>query len=449
MTVSTVTRTSTLGVLVIVTIIALSAWSAHAQPLFGTVSDFLVGDFYSVDPTTGAATRIGPTGFIGISSLAFHPITRVLYAVGFRLDPDGDIVDVLLTIDPVTGVGTQIGPTNIGPATVGMCPDTASDRTADIAFRSDGALFGFTPLCNALGTIDLTTGAFTALPTVNPSPSRGNGIAFSSSDVLFHANQSNLSTLNQTTGALTPVAPLTFPAGCTGLARMAALDFQPRTGRLFGILACNTTSWRLATIDTATGVITDIGPTATHLDGLAFEPGGVTALSPAKLWIGAKNNGAVGLRLDVKAEVFVNSTSNPAIGSGQVSNVSSGGSGFNGTVLNTIDLALSDGPVSLSPDDQLLFRVSVRSTCFGGGHRAGTVRLWYNGAAIDSGPTRDAGSRFDATVDGSTEDFHLRTGFTLSTTPGAAPTSIDALVNSGAPCPNRPFIPFGTWSTTP
>ena len=448
MRVSTITRRTSHCVLVLVTIIALSASTSHAGPLFGTVSDFLVGDFYSVDPTTGAATRIGPTGFIQISSLAFHPATRVVYAVGFRLDPD-DIVDVLLTIDPLTGVGTQIGPTNIGPATVPMCPITASDRTADIAFRSDGTLFGFTPLCNALGMIDLTTGAFTALPTVNPSPSRGNGIAFSSSDVLFHANQSNLSTLNQTTGALTPVAPLTFPAGCTGLARMAALDFQPRTGRLFGILACNTTSWRLATIDTATGVITDIGPTATHLDGLAFEPGGVTALSPAKLWIGAKNNGAVGLRLDVKAEVFVNSTSNPAIRIRPGEQRQQRGSGFNGAVLNTIDLALSDRPVSLSADDQLLFRVSVRSTCIGGGHRAGTVRLWYNGAAIDSGPTRDAGSRFDATVDGSTEDFHLRTGFTLSTTPGAARTSIDALVNSSAACPNRPFVPFETWSATP
>ena len=270
MTVSTITRTATLSVLVFVTMIALSAPTAHAGTLFGTVSDFLVGDFYSVDPTTGAATRIGPTGFIQISSLAFHPTTGVLYAVGFRLDPD-DIVDVLLTIDPLTGLGTQIGPTNIGPATVDMCPITASDRTADIAFRSDGTLFGFTPLCNALGTIDLTTGAFTPLPTVNPRPSNGNGIAFSSGDVLFHANQSNLSTLNQTTGALTPVAPLTFPVGCTGLRRMAALDVERGTGRLFGVLNCDGASWRLATIDTATGLVTEIGPTANHLDALAFQ----------------------------------------------------------------------------------------------------------------------------------------------------------------------------------
>ena len=189
---------------------------------------------------------------------------------GSGWNPD-HIVDVLLTIDPLTGLGTQIGPTNIGPATVDMCPITASDLMADIAFRSDGTLFGFTPLCNALGTIDLTTGAFTPLPTVNPRPNNGNGIAFSSGDVLFHANQSNLSTLNQTTGALTPVAPLTFPVGCTGLRRMAALDFERGTGRLFGVLNCDGASWRLATIDTATGLVTEIGPTANHLDALAFQ----------------------------------------------------------------------------------------------------------------------------------------------------------------------------------
>jgi hypothetical protein len=458
MTFWTFTRTTALALLVVVTAIASSASTARAQSLFGTVSDFLVGDFYSIDPATGAATRIGPTGYVQISSLAFHPTTRALYAVGFRVDPD-DIVDVLLTIDPATGVAAEIGPTNIGPATVGMCPVDASDRTADIAFRSDGTLFGFTPLCNAVGTIDLSTGAFTALPTVNPRPSRGNGIAFSSTDVLFHANQSNLSTVNQTTGALTSVVALTFPARCDGTARMAALDFQPGTGTLFGILTCNNGTSRpatLATIDTSTGVITEIGPSVEHLDGLAFQPG-VTALSPAKLWIGLKSGNPTDVRLDVKAEVFVNSTSGAVVGSGQVDDIGSGGPGFPNALLNTVDLALSDGTVSLAPDDQLLFRVSVRTTCDDGpaagkakpGHPSGTVRLWYDGAPIDSGPRRNAGSRFDATVGGTTADYYLRAGFALSTTPGSARTSIDTFVDSSVPCPGRPFTPLGTWSITP
>ena len=131
-------------------------------------------------------------------------------------------------------------------------------------------------------------------------------------------------------------------------------------------------------------------------------------------------------------------------------NVSSGSSGFNNAVLNnTIPLALTGGPVTLAEGDQLLLRVSVRRTCFGGGHNSGTPRLWYNGQAIDSGATRDAGSRFDATIDGSTSNYYLRTGFVLDTTAGLSRTFIDRSVNSSAACPTRPFMSFGTWSTTP
>jgi len=35
----------------------------------------------------------------------------------------------------------------------------------------------------------------------------------------------------------------------------------------------------------------------------------LTVLSTAKLWVGLRNSDDVGLRLDLKAEVFVNSTS--------------------------------------------------------------------------------------------------------------------------------------------
>jgi hypothetical protein len=175
----------------------------------------------------------------------------------------------------------------------------------------------------------------------------------------------------------------------------------------------------------------------------------LTALSAAKVWVGLKNSDAVGLRLDLKAEVFVNSESNPAVGMGQLNNVSSGSSGFNNAVLNTVPLTLTGGPVALADGDKVLLRVSARRTCFGGGHNSGTPRLWYNGQAIDSGTSRDAGSRFDATIDGSTDDYYLRTGFVLDTTGGQSRTFIDKAVNSSVACPNRPFTSFGTWSITP
>jgi hypothetical protein len=81
-----------------------------------------------------------------------------------------------------------------------------------------------------------------------------------------------------------------------------------------------------------------------------------------------------------------------------------------------------------------------------GGHNSGTARLWYNGAAIDSGPSRDAGSRFGATIGGATADQFLRSGFTLNTTAGSPRTFIDVFVNRNAG--GNPFKPFGTWSKT-
>ena len=95
--------------------------------------------------------------------------------------------------------------------------------------------------------------------------------------------------------------------------------------------------------------------------------------------------------------------------------------------------------------------MSVRRTCSGLGHNAGTVRLWYNGQTVDSGPTRDAGSRFDATIGGQTDDYFLRTGFGLSKSAGSPRTSLDQFVNSAVSCvpplPGRPFTSFGTWTT--
>jgi hypothetical protein len=429
---------------------AMTAGPVPAPTLFGaTGSSSCPSNLYSIDPTTGAATLIGPivagpTNFCFISAMDFDPTTRILYAQGYE---DG-VTGVLLTIDPTTGAATVVGPS------VGL---SGNGDIADMSFRSDGALYamaGGGGLGNVpVYTIDKSTGTVTLLGPSNTSGS-GNGIAFSPSDVLFHANGTDLHTLDQTTGAATLVAGLTWPSGPCSLAghpRVAAMDFQPGTGTLFGVLNhCGDSVWHLGTIDTATGDVTDIGQTVDKLDAIAFQPPSriLTALSPAKLWVGLKNSDDVGLRLDLKAEVFINSTSNPPVGTGELDNVSSGSSGFSAALLNTINLALTGSP-ALSPGDQLLFRASVRRTCTGGGHAAGTARLWYNGAAIDSGAARDAGSRFDASINGTSINYYLRTGFVLSTTAGTSRTSIDKFVDSSASCPNRPFVAFGTWNVAP
>lgn len=173
----------------------------------------------------------------------------------------------------------------------------------------------------------------------------------------------------------------------------------------------------------------------------------ITALGPAKVWIGLKNSDDVGLRLDLKVEVFVNNVNTSPIGTGQLNNVSAGSSGFNNALLHTIPLTLSSGEVTLELGDRLVFRISVRRTCFGGGHASGAVRLWYNGKAIDTGAARDAASRFHAIVDGTNVPYYLRTGSELHTAAGASRTSIDKSVNSSVACSNRQFATLATWST--
>jgi hypothetical protein len=170
-------------------------------------------------------------------------------------------------------------------------------------------------------------------------------------------------------------------------------------------------------------------------------PPRLTSLGDSKVWIGLKNSDAVGVKFDLLAEVLKNGS---VVGSGQLNNVPGGSSGFNNAVLRTINMALS-GPVEFFPGDTLSFRLSVRVTDVGG-HSSGTARLWYNGAAIDTGPNRDAGSRFGTTIAGATADYFLRTGFTLNTTAGSSRTFIDVPVNRKVG--GNPFKPFGTWSVT-
>jgi hypothetical protein len=171
-------------------------------------------------------------------------------------------------------------------------------------------------------------------------------------------------------------------------------------------------------------------------------PPRLTALSPSKVWLGLKNSDDVGTKFDLLAEVLKNGS---VVSSGQLNNVPGGSSGFNNAVLRTINLAVLSSSVEFFPGDTLSFRLSVRITAVGG-HSSGTARLWYNGAAIDTGASRDAGSRFDATIAGATADYFLRSGFTLNTTAGSSRVFSDVFVNRNVG--GNPFKPFGAWSKT-
>jgi hypothetical protein len=162
----------------------------------------------------------------------------------------------------------------------------------------------------------------------------------------------------------------------------------------------------------------------------------LSALSPAKAWLGLKNSDDVGTKFDLKAEVFAGGV---LVGSGQLNAVNGGSSGFNNANLQSIPLTLS-APVNVAGSN-LSIKLSLRITCSGSTHTSGTARLWFNDTQANSG--------FGATIGGVTNNYYLLNGSALGTAPGPGPKSTDdTLVNSAQACPGRPFVEVGTWSIT-
>jgi microsomal dipeptidase-like Zn-dependent dipeptidase len=185
---------------------------------------------------------------------------------------------------------------------------------------------------------------------------------------------------------------------------------------------------------------TPFPPTGACLD----DPAGGTSLGlgEAKVWIGLANSDAVGLRLDLRAEVSLDGA---LVGSGELLGVPAGSSGFNRAVLRAISLGAGD--VDVSGGGELAVTLKVRRTCSRPkGHASGTVRLWYNGAPMDSGRGRDAGSRLTLTVDGQPQVLFLGAWPELTDVAGSARTFADMPVTSDEACPDRPYTPIGTWS---
>lgn len=159
----------------------------------------------------------------------------------------------------------------------------------------------------------------------------------------------------------------------------------------------------------------------------------LSALSPARVWVGLKNSDSVGIKFDFLAEVYKDGS---LVSSGQIDSAPGGSSGFNNARLNTIPFN-TFSPVAAPVGTQVDFKVYVRNACTGSGQNSGSARLWFNDSV--------ANSQFDATVGGINNNYYLVDGFTLLTTPGVGPKEhID--IAAGAKC--SPFKLFGTWSTT-
>jgi hypothetical protein len=258
---------------------------AATQTLYGCDSNGGgPSSFWTIDTSTGAATLVGTSGGMGMdgcSGLRFQPGTGILFAVG--TDPAAE-KKALFTVSPATGIATLIADVTVAGGTGGGCT-TALRGISDISFRSDGTLFAPVTInpnfVICLATINPTTAALTFIGNTGDTVSAGNGLAFDASNTLWHGGElfpslSFIDMLDQSTGFAGLPTGLTIPSPICAGAEPDALAFNSG-GILYAIMNCGSEgsgATYLATIDTSTGAVTDIGSTGinTIMDGIAFSP---------------------------------------------------------------------------------------------------------------------------------------------------------------------------------
>lgn len=250
-----------------IAVFVLSGSLSYAQ-LYGLGNDGPSGlsTLYRINEETGLAIPIGNTGFERCGGMDFNPFGTGFYALCSRAD--GSNIGVLVLINPNTGQGQEIGPTGI------------SDRIGDISFRnSDGVLFAEDVSNNpqhTLYTININTGQATLVGDTGLSSTGGNGMTFNLADTLFLQTTVSgftpqLFAMDQTTGQANFLRNVAFPPPLTEQDRFKALELDPETGSIIGVYTDSGESITfLANLNTASGGVTQIGPTEPTLDAIAF-----------------------------------------------------------------------------------------------------------------------------------------------------------------------------------
>ena len=158
----------------------------------------------------------------------------------------------------------------------------------------------------------------------------------------------------------------------------------------------------------------------------------LVTVGPVNIWVGLKNSDDVGIKFDLKAQLYRNGTD--LLAEKELTSVAGGSSGFNNAKLRTFTLpAVPAG--SLQSGALLSVTLLIRNACTGSGKNSGTARLWYNDAA--------ANSRFEESVNVPMTHY-LLTGFLLGDMPGTGPkATVD--VAAGSKC--SAYKTFGTWGS--
>ena len=217
---------------------------------------------YTVDPTTAATTPIGPIGF-QLTGLAVDPTTGILYGATSTNDPTSP--SSIITVDKTTGAGTLVGPEEV----------PSGDAVADITFRPDGQLVGWSEEYDEFVTIDKTTGLMTRVGS--NIGSYGDGMSVDRDGRIFIMLRGNASsggdlrTIDPATGDTTVVAPLSGSYNDGAAIPAAAFGCDRTTLYALDGLRGSAAPDYLSTVDTTTGVMTPIGATSVRMDGLEWD----------------------------------------------------------------------------------------------------------------------------------------------------------------------------------
>jgi len=236
----------------------------------GTNADVpIAGNLYTVNLASGAAVLIGAIRLpgskaIGVTGMAFHPNTGVLYGITSEQSPNSP--HSLVTIDPASGAATLVG--DLG--SIG----------SDLAFDPKGTLYVWMQSSSQLGVVDVSSAAVS--PVGKPGgPGPPAGIAIDPAGMVFVTAKGASGTLDNVdlaTGALQVGPPLT---GAPFSTQINSMSFSP-SGLLLAVNSNggSPANTRLVAINTATGAVAMIGALPDDTDALAFTSSNIPNLAP-------------------------------------------------------------------------------------------------------------------------------------------------------------------------
>jgi len=215
-------------------------------------------------PSTGAILRKVANLPVGIGAMAQDPTTGIVYAVnspGFQ--PPSGTTRSLETVDLRSGNVTIIGPLGATGFRFGI---------ADLAFRNDGTLFGWSENSDDLITINKATGAATVIANAGIS-TFGSGLEFDTAGRLILAGgggNGKVYQLDPATGLPTTLGNMTGAPG-PGFP-VNALSLGP-DGNLWGsnfLTFPPTANAHLIRMNPTTLAVTDIGASLQRMDAVAW-----------------------------------------------------------------------------------------------------------------------------------------------------------------------------------